>query len=68
MTRAHIQSPRHPNSDVPEEFEPGLPPVEPDEGPVPALIPGDTEHERDVDRGAIRTRWPARQSSQEVVG
>lgn len=33
----------------PGEFEPGVPPVEPDEGPVPATIPDDPEHERAVE-------------------
>jgi hypothetical protein len=46
-TRAipHIQFPKshHPGSDLPEEFEPGAPPVEPDQGPVPTLIPNDPE-------------------------
>jgi len=32
---------------VPQEFEPVTSPVEPDEGPVPAFIPDDPEHEYD---------------------
>jgi hypothetical protein len=40
------------HDNVPDEFEPGAPPVEPDEGPVPASIPGDPEHERVVDPAA----------------
>ncbi|WP_180130785.1 hypothetical protein [Rhodoferax sp. BLA1] len=43
-----------PDNDVPDEFEPGAPPVEPDEGPVPAFIPDDPEHERVIDPGAKR--------------
>jgi len=50
MSRAHLHKPHHPNNNGPDEFEPGALPVEPDEGPVPTLIPGDHEHERDFDR------------------
>ena len=42
----------HLNHGAPDEFEPGGPPVEPDEGPVPAPIPEDPEHERVVDPAA----------------
>ncbi len=38
--------PRHPKHDVPEEFEPGSLPVEPDQGPVPATMPDDPQRER----------------------
>ena len=40
------------NHDVPDEFAPGVPPVEPDEGPVPARVPDDAEHDRVVDPAA----------------
>jgi hypothetical protein len=33
----------------PDDFEPSLLPVDPDQGPVPALIPTDPEHDRMVD-------------------
>ena len=33
----------------PDDFEPSLLPVDPDQGPVPALIPSDPEHDRMVD-------------------
>jgi hypothetical protein len=33
----------------PDDFEPNLLPVDPDQGPVPALIPTDPEHDRMVD-------------------
>jgi hypothetical protein len=46
-TRSH--KPSHPNNDVPDELEPGLLPVEPDEGLVPAVIPDDPEHDRLID-------------------
>lgn len=39
----------HPNTDVPAEFDPGTLPVEPDEGPIPAQIPVDPEHDRVID-------------------
>jgi hypothetical protein len=54
MIATHIPRPHQPNNDVPEEFEPGEPPVEPDEGPVPAFIPDDPEYERVIDPGANR--------------
>jgi len=54
MTPTNFPKPRQPDQDVPEEFEPGAPPVEPDEGPVPAFIPDDPEHERVIDPGAKR--------------
>lgn len=44
-----LHKPHHPDNDVPDEFEPGAPPVEPDEGPVPTQVPDDPEHERVVD-------------------
>lgn len=46
-TTAH--KPLHPDHDVPDEFEPGSLPTEPDEGPVPAIIPDDPETDRLVD-------------------
>lgn len=49
MSRAHAHKPHHPDNDVPEEFEPGAPPVEPDEGPVLPAIPDDPEHDRAID-------------------
>ena len=51
------------NDNVPDEFEPGAPPVEPDEGPVPASIPGDPEHDRVVDPAAppVLQAQPTRQ-------
>jgi hypothetical protein len=60
MTRAHIHKPHHPNKDVPGEFEPDALPVEPDVGPVPALIPDDPEHERVIDPDADRARQSQR--------
>ena len=56
MSSNHFPKPHHPNTDVPDEFEPGVPPVEPDEGPVPANIPDDPEHDRIVDPAAKRFR------------
>jgi hypothetical protein len=49
MPRIHLHRPRHPSDDEPEDFEPGSLPVEPDEGPIPDLIPDDPERERVID-------------------
>lgn len=49
MFESSPHKPYHPSQDVPEEFEPGSLPVEPDEGPQPAGIPDDPEHDRVVD-------------------
>ena len=43
MSPTPFPKPHHPNNDVPEQFEPGEPPVAPDEGSVPALVPGGPE-------------------------
>ncbi len=49
MFESSPHKPYHPSQDVPDEFEPGSLPVEPDEGPVPAGIPDDPEHDRVID-------------------
>jgi hypothetical protein len=51
MSRNTLHMPHLPNTEVPDEFDPGSPPVEPDEGPVPSHIPDDPEHERVIDPG-----------------
>lgn len=56
MSRSHSTTPHRPNHDVPEEFEPGALPVDPDEGPAPAFIPGNPGDGRDTDPGAARDR------------
>lgn len=48
MSGANPHAP-HPIHDVPDKFLPGSMPVEPDEGPVPAGIPDDPEHDRVID-------------------
>ncbi|MDN3918902.1 hypothetical protein [Roseateles violae] len=35
--------------DEPEELEPGLPPIDPDDGVIPPLIPDDPEHDRIIE-------------------
>ena len=45
MTKTHFNQPLHPGKNDPED-EPDLLPVEPDEGPVPAVIPQDPELQR----------------------
>lgn len=54
MSRAHFHKPHHPNNDVPEEFGPGAPPVDPDEGPIPAPVPEEPEYDRVINPGANR--------------
>jgi hypothetical protein len=49
MFDASHHRPHHPNQDVPDDWEPGSLPVEPDEGPIPAVIPDDPEHDRTID-------------------
>lgn len=46
MSRVHLNNPHPRIIDVPDEFEPGSLPVEPDEGPVPDHIPSDPEDDR----------------------
>ena len=48
MSTATSQKPRHPSTDVPDEFEPDALPVEPDEGLTPTHIPDDPELDRVV--------------------
>lgn len=50
MSQTHKS--HHPDNGVPDDFEPDAPPVAPDEGPVPAAIPDDPEHDRIVDPAA----------------
>jgi hypothetical protein len=40
---------RTPAEDAENDPEPGMLPVEPDQGPVPAVIPADPEHDRVID-------------------
>jgi hypothetical protein len=47
-----MHPPRHahrPHDVEPDDPEPGSMPVEPDQGPVPPIIPEDPEHDRIVD-------------------
>ena len=46
--RADTMHTPHPKTDVPDPFEPGALPVEPDQGPVPDNIPEDPEQGRVV--------------------
>lgn len=48
MKSLHAPAPHSPRHDIPDEPAPDAPPVEPDEGPVPALIPDDPENQRTV--------------------
>jgi len=47
MPKTHASPHRHPGKDDPDD-EPDSLPVEPDEGPVPAVIPQDPEQQRVV--------------------
>ena len=63
MSNARLHKPLHPINDVPDEFDPGEPPVEPDEGPVPSHIPDDPEHDRVIDpaESPVLQAQPSRQ-------
>lgn len=52
MIPIHFPEPHHPNTDVPDEHDPGAPPVEPDRGPPPSRMPDDPEHPRVIDPAA----------------
>jgi hypothetical protein len=41
--------PHRTHANEPDDPEPGSLPVDPDQGPVPPIIPGDPEHDRVVD-------------------
>ncbi len=60
MSRPLLHMPHRPGNDIPDEFEPGSAPTEPDEGPVPDHIPEDPEHERVIDPGSSPTIAAAR--------
>lgn len=45
---AHLHHPRRPSNDAPDVPEPGAPPIEPDEGPIPAPMGDDPGHDRSV--------------------
>ncbi len=47
MPQTDAHQPRHPGKDDPDDVPDALP-VEPDEGPVPAVIPDDPEQQRVV--------------------
>ena len=47
MPKTDSNQPRHPGKNDPDDEPDGLP-VEPDEGPVPAVIPEDPEQQRVV--------------------
>lgn len=49
MTPIQFPDPHQPNKDVPDEHDPGAPPVEPDQGPPPSRMPDDPEHPRVYD-------------------
>ena len=49
MTSIPFPEPHHPNPDVPDERDPGAPPVEPDQSPPPSRMPDDPEHPRITD-------------------
>ena len=51
MTAPNLPHPHqnHPLHDVPDSLVPGSLPVEPDQGPVPPVIPEDPEHDRVID-------------------
>lgn len=61
MPRTHPPMPHRPNHDMPEEREPAVLPVDPDQGLIAPAIPDDPEHERLTDPSAVRPpRGPRR--------
>lgn len=67
MTLDH--RPPRPHHDVPDESEPGAPPVEPDEGPVPDLCPGEgTEPGREIGPLTGSAHVPLRAAHHRSVG
>lgn len=56
MSHTQVPKPRRPIHDVPAEHEPPEPPVEPDEGLTPPLIPEDPEHDRLIDPSGMRSQ------------
>lgn len=46
MPAANLHKPHLPAEDAPDESEPISLPVEPDKGPIPAVIPDDPQQER----------------------
>jgi hypothetical protein len=60
MSRTQLPKPHRPHHDVPEEREQPDLPVEPDEGPIPLLIPDDPDNpelESLFDRAASLPAW-----------
>lgn len=53
MSRTQPPRPPRPVHDIPDEREPPELPVDPDEGPIPPLIPDDPEHDRLIDPSAV---------------
>lgn len=49
MSAIQVHRPPQPSHDVPDALDPPALPVEPDQGPVPDLIPDDPEHDRVID-------------------
>jgi hypothetical protein len=57
MSHTPFPIPNHPGEGSPQPFEPyepGMPPVEPDTGPLPSPIPDDPEHHRIRDPAEIQ--------------
>lgn len=58
MSVAHQHKPHLPDNDVPDESEPGAPPVQPDDGPVRTPIPAYPEHDRTANPESNQPRQP----------
>lgn len=65
MTGIPFPESHHPSPDVPDERDPGAPPVEPDQGPPPFRMPEDPEHPRVIDPEARQAR-PAQRTRRQV--
>jgi hypothetical protein len=56
MSHTQVPKPHRPSHDLPAERELPEPPVEPDEGLTPPLIPDDPEHDRLIDPAGMRSQ------------
>jgi hypothetical protein len=49
MSNRKPSKPQRTHVEEPDDSEPGMLPVDPDEGPIAPVVPGDAEHDHGVD-------------------